>query len=138
VASELVSQHADAQHPGEHLAVWRKYVVGSVWPGARRVAQDRTPQRQRRRRIGTGSIATRARIGDKRSGVDEGLKGTVEDIKGKAKETVGPMTGRDDLTQEGKAQQDNADAQQDAAKEAEPESARGGAKAAEQRQEASQ
>jgi hypothetical protein len=47
-------------------------------------------------------------------------------------------TGRDDLTQEGKAQQDNADAQQDAAKEAEAESARGGAKAAEQRQEASQ
>jgi len=25
--------------------------VGSVWPGARRVAQDRTPQRHRRRRI---------------------------------------------------------------------------------------
>jgi hypothetical protein len=31
-------------------------------------------------------------MGDKRSGVDEGRKGTVEDIKGKAKKTVGPMT----------------------------------------------
>jgi len=78
-------------------------------------------------------------MGDKRSGVDEGLRAPSRTSRAKPRRPVGPMTtGRDDLTQEGKAQQDNADAQQDAAKEAEAESARGGAKAAEQRQEASQ
>jgi uncharacterized protein YjbJ (UPF0337 family) len=47
----------------------------------------------------------------------------VEDVKGKAQEAVATMTGRDDLTEEGKAQQDKADAQKDAAKkEAEAES----------------
>ena len=45
------------------------------------------------------------------------------------------MSGRDDLTEEGKAQQDKADAQRDVAKkEAEAEAARGGAAAAEERQ----
>lgn len=73
------------------------------------------------------------------SGPQEGIKGVVEDVKGKAKETVGTVTGRDDLTEEGKAQQDKAEAQRDAAKkEAEAEAARGGAKAAEKRQEAAQ
>lgn len=72
---------------------------------------------------------------EKNSGPEEGIKGVVEDVKGKAKEAVGTVTGRDDLTREGQAQQDKADAQQDAArKEAEAESARGGAKAAEERQ----
>ena len=76
---------------------------------------------------------------EKNSGPQEGIKGVVEDVKGKAKETVGTVTGRDDLTREGKAQQDKADAQQDAAqKEAEAEAARGGAKAAEKRQESEQ
>jgi uncharacterized protein YjbJ (UPF0337 family) len=76
---------------------------------------------------------------EKNSGPEEGIKGVVEDVKGKAKEAVGTVTGRDDLTREGKAQQDKADAQKDAAKkEAEAESARGGAKAAEKRQEAEQ
>ena len=46
----------------------------------------------------------------------EGVKGVVEDVKGKAKEAVGTVTGRDDMVREGKAQQDKADAQQDAAK----------------------
>jgi uncharacterized protein YjbJ (UPF0337 family) len=78
-------------------------------------------------------------MADKNSGPQEGIKGAVEDVKGKAKETVGTVTGRDDLTEEGKAQQDKADAQKDAAKkEAEAESARGGAKAAEKRQESHQ
>ena len=78
-------------------------------------------------------------MGDKNSGPEEGVKGAVEDIKGKAKATVGSMTGRDDLTEEGKAQQDKADAQKDAAKkEAEAESARSGAKAAEQREKKNQ
>jgi uncharacterized protein YjbJ (UPF0337 family) len=63
----------------------------------------------------------------------------VEDVKGKAKEAVGTVAGRNDLVDEGKAQQDKADAQQDAAKkEAEAEAARGSAKAAEKRQEANQ
>ncbi len=76
---------------------------------------------------------------EKNSGPEEGIKGVVEDVKGKTKEAVGTVTGRDDLTREGKAQQDKADAQQDAArKEAEADSARAGAKAAEKRQESEQ
>jgi uncharacterized protein YjbJ (UPF0337 family) len=73
------------------------------------------------------------------SGPQEGIKGVVEDVKGKAKEAVGTVTGRDDLTQEGKAQQDKAEAERDAAKkEADAEAARGGAKAAEERQKSNQ
>ena len=73
------------------------------------------------------------------SGPEEAIKGVVEGAKGKAKEVAGAVTGRDDLYNEGKAQQDKAEAQRDAAKnEAEAEAARGGAKAAEKRQEANQ
>ena len=73
------------------------------------------------------------------SGPQEGIKGVVEDVKGKAKEAVGTVTGRDDITEEGKAQQDKAEAQRDVAqKEAEAESARGAAKTAEKRQESNQ
>ena len=73
------------------------------------------------------------------SGPQEAVKGVVEDVKGKAKEAVGTVTGRDDLVREGKAQQDKAEAQRDVAKkEAEAEAARGSAKAAEKRQEANQ
>jgi uncharacterized protein YjbJ (UPF0337 family) len=73
------------------------------------------------------------------SGPEEGIKGVVEDVKGKAKEAVGTVTGRDDLTEEGKAQQDKADAQRDAAaKEAEADKARAEAKAQEKRQESHQ
>lgn len=74
------------------------------------------------------------------SGPEEGIKGVVEDVKGKAKEAVGTVTGSDDLTEEGKAQQDKAEAQRDAAaKEAEAEKkARGEAKAQEKRQESHQ
>jgi uncharacterized protein YjbJ (UPF0337 family) len=76
---------------------------------------------------------------EKNSGPEEAVKGVVEGVKGKAKEAVGTVTGRDDLVREGKAQQDKADAERDAAKkEAEAEAARGGAKAAEQRQKANQ
>lgn len=75
----------------------------------------------------------------KNSGPEEGVKGVVEDVKGKTKEAVGTVTGRDDLVREGKAQQDKADAQKDAAKkEAEAEAARAGAKTAEKRQSAEQ
>ena len=76
---------------------------------------------------------------EKNSGPQEGVKGVVEDVKGKAKEAVGTVAGRDDMVREGRAQQDKADAQQDVAKkEAEAESARAGATAAEKRQEANQ
>lgn len=78
-------------------------------------------------------------MAENNSGPEEGIKGVVEDVKGKAKETVGTVAGRDDMVREGKAQQDKADAQRDVAqKEAEAESARAGAAAAEKRQEANQ
>jgi uncharacterized protein YjbJ (UPF0337 family) len=74
-------------------------------------------------------------MGDRKDAAEEAVKGAVEGIKGKAKEAAGTVTGRDDLTREGKAQQDKADAQRDAAKkEAQAESARAGARAAEGRQ----
>ena len=73
------------------------------------------------------------------SGPGEAVRGVVEDVKGKAKEAVGNVTGRDDLAREGQAQQDKAEAQRNAAKkEAEAEAARGSAKAAEKRQESHQ
>ena len=78
-------------------------------------------------------------MGEKNTGPKEGVKGVVEDVKGKAKEAAGTVTGRDDMVREGKAQQDKADAQRDVARrEAEAESARAAAKAAEKRQQANQ
>ncbi len=78
-------------------------------------------------------------MGDNNSGPEEAVKGVVEGVKGKAKEVAGAVTGRDDLYNEGKAQQDKADAQRNAAqKEAEAAAARGAAKTAEQRQKAEQ
>jgi uncharacterized protein YjbJ (UPF0337 family) len=78
-------------------------------------------------------------MSDKDSGPEAGIKGVVEDVKGKAKEVVGTVTGRDDVIREGKAQQDKAEAQRDVAKkEAEAEAARAGAEAAEARQKAEQ
>lgn len=76
---------------------------------------------------------------ENKSGPAEAVKGVVEGVKGKAKEAVGAVTGRDDLTREGQAQQDKADAQRDAAKkEAQAEAARGSAAAAEKRQQSNQ
>ena len=76
---------------------------------------------------------------EKNSGPEEGIKAVVEDVKGKAKEAVGTVSGRDDMIREGKAQQDKADAQRNAAKkEGEAEAARGAAKAAEERQRSNQ
>src|SRR6516165_130985 len=90
------------------------------------IAQPRTPMR-------------RKSMADNKSGPAEAVKGVVEGVKGKAKEAVGAVAGRDDLTREGQAQQDKAEAQRDAAKkEAQAEAARGGAKAAEERQKANQ
>lgn len=73
------------------------------------------------------------------SGPVEVIRGIVEGVLGKAKEVVGTVIGRDDLINEGEAQQDKADAQRDAGrKEAEAEKARGKAKANEQRERAEQ
>jgi uncharacterized protein YjbJ (UPF0337 family) len=78
-------------------------------------------------------------MADDKSGPAEAVKGIVEDAKGKAKEAVGTVAGRDDLSREGQAQQDKAEAQRNAAKkEAEAEAARGGAEAAEDRQKSHQ
>lgn len=78
-------------------------------------------------------------MADDKSGPAEGVRGVVEDVKGKAKETIGNVTGQDDLAREGSAQQDKAEAQRDAAKkEAEAEAARGGAATAEKKQESHQ
>jgi uncharacterized protein YjbJ (UPF0337 family) len=74
-------------------------------------------------------------MGDKKSGPQEAVKGVVEGVKGKAKEVGGTLAGRDDVVREGRAQQDKAEAQRDAAKkEAKAESARAAAKAAEERE----
>jgi uncharacterized protein YjbJ (UPF0337 family) len=72
---------------------------------------------------------------DTESGPKEGVRGVVEDVKGKAKEVVGNVTGQDELAREGKSQQDKAAAQRDAArKEAEADAARGSAAVSEERQ----
>ncbi|OBH16169.1 CsbD family protein [Mycolicibacter terrae] len=76
---------------------------------------------------------------DKKSGPEEGFRGAVEGVKGKAKEALGTVTGNDEMSREGKAQQDKGEAQRDAAKrEAEAESARAGADAAEAREQSHQ
>jgi uncharacterized protein YjbJ (UPF0337 family) len=76
---------------------------------------------------------------DSNSGPAEGVKGVVEDVKGKAKEAVGAVTGQDGLTREGQAQQDKADDQREAAqKEAEADGARAAAEVDEERQRANQ
>ncbi|MBA2626025.1 MAG: CsbD family protein [Acidimicrobiia bacterium] len=73
------------------------------------------------------------------AGPEAGAKGIVEDIKGKAKDVVGNLTGNEDLEREGEAQQAKADAQRDvAAKEAEADKARAEAKAQEAQQRANQ
>ncbi|GAB07264.1 CsbD family protein [Gordonia amarae] len=55
----------------------------------------------------------------------EGIKGAVEEAKGRIKQAVGALTGNDDLAAEGGAQEDKGEATQNAAKrEAEAESAR--------------
>jgi uncharacterized protein YjbJ (UPF0337 family) len=78
-------------------------------------------------------------MADNNSGPEEAVKGVVEDVKGKAKEVIGTVSGRNDLVNEGKPQQHKADAQRAAAqKQAAAEPARAGAAAAEKRQESHQ
>ena len=51
----------------------------------------------------------------KDSGPKSGAKGIVEDIKGKAKEVIGEVTGDDSKEREGRAQQDKAQSQREVA-----------------------
>ncbi len=78
-------------------------------------------------------------MADSKSGPVEFVRGIVEGVLGKTKQVIGIIIGRDELIQEGKAQQDKAEAQRDAGrKEAEAEKARAKAKAHESRERAQQ
>lgn len=71
----------------------------------------------------------------KKTGPEAGIKGAVEDVKGKAKEAAGAVTGDDELRREGSAQQDKAAAEREvAANEAQAERARAKAEAHEAEQ----
>lgn len=73
------------------------------------------------------------------SAPEEAAKGIIEDVKGKAKEVIGIVADRDDLREEGRAQQDKAEAARDVAKkEAEANAARAAESAAEARQKAAE
>jgi uncharacterized protein YjbJ (UPF0337 family) len=74
-------------------------------------------------------------MSDKDTGPEAGAKGVVEGVKGKAKEAVGAITGKDELKREGEAQQAKADSQREVAvKEGEAEKARAEATAHEAEQ----
>lgn len=76
---------------------------------------------------------------NKETGPEAGVRGVVEDVKGKVKEAAGAATGKDRLRHEGRAQQDKAEAEREvAAKEAEAEKARAKAEAHEADQRAHQ
>ncbi|QIS14408.1 CsbD family protein [Nocardia arthritidis] len=78
-------------------------------------------------------------MSEHRSGPREGIEGVVEDVKGKAKEAAGIVTGDEGLEGEGRAQQDKAASQRAAAaKEAAAEKARTQADIDEQRERARQ
>ncbi len=78
-------------------------------------------------------------MSNKDSGPEAGIKGVVEDVKGKAKEGIGAITGNESLKREGEAQQDKAESQREVAqKEAEADKARAEAKAHEAEQRANQ
>ena len=78
-------------------------------------------------------------MADKDTGPQAAAEGVVEDVKGKAKEVAGKVTNNDDLENEGRAQQNKADADREVArKEAEAEKARAESEAAEARQRAEQ
>lgn len=73
------------------------------------------------------------------TGPEAGIKGVVEDVKGKAKEAAGAVVGDDDLQREGEAQQSKAEAQREVAEhEGKAEAARADAEAQEAQQRANQ
>jgi hypothetical protein len=76
---------------------------------------------------------------DIKSGPVELIRGIVEDVFARTKQVIGIIIGRNDLINEGKAQQDKAEAQRNAGrKEAEAAKARAKAKAYESRERAEQ
>ena len=78
-------------------------------------------------------------MGGHETGPKAGVKGVVEDVKGKAKEAAGVITGNRDLEREGEAQQSKADAEREVAShEAKAEKARAEAEAHEAEQRANQ
>jgi uncharacterized protein YjbJ (UPF0337 family) len=73
------------------------------------------------------------------SGPKAGAKGVIEDIKGKAKEVAGEITGKENLEHEGRAQQDKAANEREVAEhEAKADAARAKAQGDEARQRAAQ
>ncbi len=76
---------------------------------------------------------------DVKSGPVELVRGIVDEVLGKTKQVVGIIIDNDGLVEQGKAQQDKADAQREAGKkEAAAEKARVKAKAHEAREKAQQ
>jgi uncharacterized protein YjbJ (UPF0337 family) len=74
-------------------------------------------------------------MSEKDTGPEAAVKGVVEGVKGKAKEVVGAVTGKEELRREGEAQGEKAGALRDVAvKEAEADKARVEAKAHEAEQ----
>ena len=62
---------------------------------------------------------------EKDTGPEAGAKGVFEDLKGKAKEVIGEVTGDESKELEGRAQQEKAQAERDVAKhEAQADAAR--------------
>lgn len=73
------------------------------------------------------------------SAAKSGVDGVVEDVKGKVKEVVGHVAGKENLEAEGKAQQDKAANEREVAEhEAKAEAARGKAAVDEAREKAAQ
>ena len=71
------------------------------------------------------------------SGPKSGAKGVINDLKGKAKEAVGTVTGNESMEREGEAQQERAEAEREVAKrEGQAEAARADAKRSKAEQEA--
>jgi uncharacterized protein YjbJ (UPF0337 family) len=88
---------------------------------------------------GSPTIQEVAHMADKDSGPKAGIKGVVEDVKGKAKQAAGALTSNEDMKNEGEAQQEKADAQREVAEhEARAEKARGESEAQEAQQRAHQ
>ena len=78
-------------------------------------------------------------MSDKDTGPEAGIKGVVEGVKGKVKEAVGAVTGKDELRREGEAQGEKAAALREVAiKEAQADKARIEAEAHEAEQRAHQ
>lgn len=116
----------------------RQRVVSAAPPPGSQNAADENPVAAPIACVGR-TRKERFTVSSRVSDIQEGIMGVIEDVKGKVKEIIGIVIEHDDLRREGRAQQDKARAQRDAAKrEAQAESARGAAKANEKRQAAKQ